>query len=70
MNANERMADDVSLRVGVALSLNLTNSVYVNQTTGFSDFQVTGANPAGNACLASSAFVAPRFFIVPRRHHL
>ncbi len=66
----QQMAEDVALRVGVALSFNLTDGVYVNQTNGFSDFQGTGANPAGNACLASSAFVARRFFIVPSRRHL
>ncbi len=66
----QQTAEDVALRVGVALSFNLTDGVYVNQTNGFADFQGTGANPAGNACLASSAFVARRFLIVPSRHHL
>jgi hypothetical protein len=37
-------------RAGVALSVNLTGGVYVNQSAAFSDYHVTGANPAGNAC--------------------
>ncbi|MCG6113219.1 MAG: phenylacetic acid degradation protein PaaN [Paracoccus sp.] len=48
-------------RAGVNLSINLTGAIYVNQSAAFSDFHVTGANPAGNACLTDTAFVAPRF---------
>lgn len=66
----QRMAIDASYRMGVALSLNLTDRLLVNQTTGYSDFQASGANPASNTCLFSSAFVARRFFIVPSRQHL
>ncbi len=65
-----QLADDVSLRTGVSLSLNLTDNVFVNQTAGFSDFQATGANPAANADLTSSAFVASRFVVVQKRRHL
>ncbi|KEP69964.1 aldehyde dehydrogenase [Thioclava dalianensis] len=46
---------------GVNLSVNLTGNIYVNQSAAFSDFHVTGANPAGNASLTDTAFVAPRF---------
>jgi len=49
---------------GVALSVNLTGGLYVNQSAAFSDFHVTGANPAGNACLTDTAFVAGRFRVV------
>lgn len=48
-------------RAGVNLSVNLTGNIYVNQSAAFSDFHVTGANPAGNASLSDPAFVAPRF---------
>ncbi len=48
-------------RAGVNLSVNLTGNIYVNQSAAFSDFHVTGANPAGNASLTDAAFVAPRF---------
>lgn len=51
-------------RAGVPLSLNLTGGIYVNQSAAFSDFHVTGGNPAGNACLTDAAFVAPRFRVV------
>lgn len=46
---------------GVNLSINLTGNIYVNQSAAFSDFHVTGANPAGNASLTDTAFVATRF---------
>ncbi|ACL58284.1 phenylacetic acid degradation protein PaaN [Methylobacterium nodulans] len=51
-------------RAGVALSVNLTGGIYVNQSAAFSDYHVTGANPAGNACLTDTAFVAGRFRVV------
>ncbi|WP_029002961.1 phenylacetic acid degradation protein PaaN [Azorhizobium doebereinerae] len=49
---------------GVALSVNLTGGIYVNQSAAFSDYHVSGANPAGNACLTDVAFVAGRFRVV------
>jgi phenylacetic acid degradation protein paaN len=58
---------DVSLRVPVALSINLTRGVFVNQSAGFSDFHGTGGNPAANSSYTSTAFVADRFVIVQRR---
>lgn len=48
-------------QAGVNLSVNLTGNIFVNQSAAFSDFHVTGANPAGNASLTDTAFVAPRF---------
>lgn len=61
-------AEEVSLRAGVSPSFNLTDGLYVNQFSGFSDYHATGANPAANACLIDSAFVARRFFVVQSRH--
>ncbi|CAP42271.1 hypothetical protein predicted by Glimmer/Critica [Bordetella petrii] len=55
---------------GVALSLNLTGAVFVNQTAAFSDFHGTGANPAANAALSDSAFVSNRFRVVQTRRHV
>jgi phenylacetic acid degradation protein paaN len=66
----QQLAEEAALRVGVALSLNLTGGVFVNQSAGFSDFHATGANPAANACLTDSAFVANRFFVVQSRRHI
>lgn len=64
------LAEETSLRAGVALSINLTGGVYVNQSAGFSDFHATGANPAANASLTDAAFVASRFFVVQSRRHI
>lgn len=55
---------------GVALSINLTGGVFVNQSAAFSDFHGTGANPAANACLTDAAFVASRFRVVQSRAHI
>jgi phenylacetic acid degradation protein paaN len=52
---------------GAAVSCNLTGDVYVNQSAAFSDFHVSGANPAGNATLTDAAYVAPRFRVVQSR---
>ncbi|MCX8115865.1 MAG: phenylacetic acid degradation protein PaaN, partial [Burkholderiaceae bacterium] len=61
---------EATLRSGVALSINLTGNVYVNQSASFSDFHATGANPAANASYTDSAFVANRFRVVQRRWHV
>jgi phenylacetic acid degradation protein paaN len=54
-------AADAFARAGANLSVNLTGSIFVNQSAAFSDFHVTGINPAGNASLTDAAFVAGRF---------
>ena len=59
-----------SWRSKVALSVNLTGGVFVNQTSAFSDYHGTGGNPAANASLADSAFVANRFRVVQLRYHV
>ena len=58
-----------SWRGQVALSINLTNGVFVNQSAAFSDYHGTGGNPAANASYCDSAFVANRFRVVQRRYH-
>jgi len=63
-------AIDVAEDAGVALSINLTGGVFVNQSAAFSDFHGTGANPAANAALTDSAFVASRFRVVQHRQHI
>ncbi|RMF86237.1 MAG: phenylacetic acid degradation protein PaaN [Planctomycetota bacterium] len=52
---------------GAAVSCNLTGPIYVNQAAAFSDFHVSGVNPAGNATLTDTAYVAGRFRIVQSR---
>jgi phenylacetic acid degradation protein paaN len=63
-------AIEVAEDVGVALSINLTGGVFVNQSAAFSDFHGTGANPAANAALTDAGYVANRFRIVQHRAHV
>ena len=63
-------AIEVAEDAGVALSINLTGGVFVNQSAAFSDFHGTGANPAANAALTDAAFVANRFRVVQHRMHV
>jgi phenylacetic acid degradation protein paaN len=60
-------ACDAFADAGAALSVNLTGQVYVNQSAAFSDYHVSGANPAGNASLTDAAYVANRFRVVTLR---
>jgi phenylacetic acid degradation protein paaN len=52
----EEMAD-----VWTPVTFNLTGPIWVNQHAAFSDFHVTGGNPAGNASLTNPEFVIKRF---------
>jgi phenylacetic acid degradation protein paaN len=63
-------AIEVAEDAGVALSINLTSGVFVNQSAAFSDFHGTGANPAANAAPTDAAFVASRFRVVQHRRHV
>ncbi len=63
-------AVEVAEDAGVALSINLTGGVFVNQSAAFSDYHGTGANPAANAALTDAAFVASRFRVVQHRVHV
>lgn len=56
-------AEDAFARAGVPLSVNFTGPVIVNQSAAFSDYHVTGLNPAGTATLTDAAFVANRFSV-------
>ncbi|WP_186102175.1 phenylacetic acid degradation protein PaaN [Burkholderia gladioli] len=72
-STDEKIIDgayQAAIRGGVALSINLTGGVFVNQSAAFSDFHGTGANPAANAALADTAFVANRFRVVQSRAHV
>lgn len=60
---------EATLRSKVALSVNLTGGVYVNQSAAYSDFHATGGNPAANASYSNSAFVSNRFCVVQKRYH-
>jgi len=60
---------EATWRSKVALSINLTSGVFVNQSAAYSDYHGTGGNPAANASYSDSAFVANRFRVVQRRYH-
>ncbi|MDX9885610.1 phenylacetic acid degradation protein PaaN [Thauera sp.] len=60
---------EATWRSKVALSINLTGAIFVNQSAAFSDYHGTGGNPAANASYSDSAFVANRFRVVQRRYH-
>lgn len=55
-----RIADAMA-EAGTSVAFNLTGGIYVNQNASFSDFHVTGGNPAGNASLTDPEFILKRF---------
>ena len=52
------------------VSFNLTGGIFVNQHATFSDFHVTGGNPAGNASFTNPEYVNKRFVWVGHRKNL
>jgi hypothetical protein len=48
----------------------MTVPMPINFAAAYSDYHITGLNPAGNACLADLAFVANRFRIIQFRQPL
>jgi phenylacetic acid degradation protein paaN len=54
-------------RAGAQLTINLTGPMPLNFAAAYSDYHVTGLNPAGNASLTDLAFVAGRFRIAQSR---
>ena len=56
----EYIADQMSL-AATPVSFNLTGGIYVNQNAAFSDYHVTGGNPAGNASFTNPDYVNRRF---------
>jgi phenylacetic acid degradation protein paaN len=59
--------EDGYARVGANLTCNLTGPMPLNFAAAYSDFHVSGLNPAGNATLTDPAFVASRFHVVQSR---
>ncbi len=49
---------------GASVGINLVGQRPMNFTAAFSDYHVTGLNPAGTACLTDPAFVSRRFRVV------
>ena len=62
----ERAEQAYSL-AGAQLTINLTGPMPLNFAAAYSDYHVTGLNPAGNATLTDLAFVASRFRITQSR---
>lgn len=62
----ELIADEMSL-AATPVSFNLTGGIYVNQNAAFSDYHVTGGNPAGNASFTNPDYVNRRFTWVGMR---
>ncbi len=60
-------ATEQTTAAGAATSCNLIGNIYVNQSAAFSDYHVSGANPAGNATLTDAAYVCGRFHIAQSR---
>ncbi len=54
-------------RSGASLSINVTGPLPMQYSAAFSDFHVTGLNPAGTATVTDEAFVAGRFRVVQNR---
>jgi phenylacetic acid degradation protein paaN len=62
----EKIADEMSL-AATPVSFNLIGGIYMNQNAAFSDFHVTGGNPAGNASFTNPEYVTKRFTWVGHR---
>lgn len=62
----ERIADEMA-GAATPVSFNLVGSIYMNQNAAFSDFHVTGGNPAGNASFTNPEYVTRRFTWVGHR---
>lgn len=62
----EMIAEEMAL-AATPVSFNLTGNIYMNQNAGFSDFHVTGGNPAGNASFTNPEYVIKRFTWVGHR---
>jgi len=67
---DERMIEYISDEMdytATSVSFNFTGNFWVNQNAAFSDFHVSGGNPAGNASFTTPEFIRRRFNIVASR---
>lgn len=65
-SVREKIADEMAL-AATPVSFNLIGGIYMNQNAAFSDFHVTGGNPAGNASFTNPEYVTKRFTWVGHR---
>lgn len=63
----EKIADEMA-EAFTPVSFNLMGGIFVNQNAAFSDFHVTGGNPAGNASFTDPSYVNRRFIWVGQRY--
>ena len=63
----EKLIAEEMESVFAPVSFNLTGGIFVNQHAAFSDFHVTGGNPAGNASFSNPEYVNKRFVWVGHR---
>ncbi|MDL9948905.1 aldehyde dehydrogenase family protein [Gordonia sp. ABSL11-1] len=61
---------DAYADAGASLSANLVSSMPMQYAAAYSDYHVTGLNPAGNATLTDESFVAGRFRMVQDRRQI
>jgi len=67
---DEKTAEEIEEEmesVFAPVSLNLHGFIWVNQHAAFSDFHVTGGNPAGNASFTNPEYINKRFVWVGHR---
>ncbi|MFN0202217.1 MAG: aldehyde dehydrogenase family protein [Bacteroidia bacterium] len=65
----ELIAEEMSW-AATSVSFNFTGAFWVNQNAGFSDFHLTGGNPAGNASLVNPEYIRRRYTMVGMRYKL
>jgi phenylacetic acid degradation protein paaN len=56
----EHIAEAMSV-AATPVAFNLTGQTFLNQNAGYSDFHVSGGNPAGNATLSNPEYLLRRF---------
>jgi phenylacetic acid degradation protein paaN len=59
-DTKEKIMDEMGM-AATPVSFNLTGNIYLNQNASFSDFHVTGGNPAGTASFTNPEFIVKRF---------
>jgi phenylacetic acid degradation protein paaN len=65
--ATQHKIEEAMNAVFTPVSFNLSGAAFVNQHAAFSDFHVTGGNPAGNASFTNPDYINRRFVWVGNR---
>lgn len=63
-------AEQAFVEAGASVGFNLHRQRPINYAAAYSDFHVTGLNPAGTATLSDLAFVADRFRVVQSKREI